>query len=272
MDEASLKWSWASGYEQRLKDVPCTALKGDFFYAPFDRSKETAKYTGTVMAIDPSGRGADELAYAVIKILNGYLFLMEVGGYRDGYGDDTLNILANKCKFWGVNDVVSEANFGDGMWGQLFKPVLNKVHPCTYTEVKNNKQKEARIIDTLEPVMMRHKLIVNTSVIYDDYKVYENDQKYSLIYQLTRLTRDKGALAHDDRLDAVTMAVAFWLESLDRDAQQGIDELEEEQLMKWWDSDFGILHKEYNPELVPERYRKRQPQFGGATVVDNFYS
>ena len=42
--------------------------------------------------------------------------------------------------------------------------------------------------------------------------------------------------------------------------------------MKWWDSDFGILHKEYNPELVPERYRKRQPQFGGATVVDNFYS
>ena len=125
---------------------------------------------------------------------------------------------------------------------------------------------------THEPVMMRHKLIVNTSVIYDDYKVYENDQKYSLIYQLTRLTRDKGALAHDDRLDAVTMAVAFWLESLDRDAQQGIDELEEEQLMKWWDSDFGILHKEYNPELVPERYRKRQPQFGGATVVDNFYS
>lgn len=272
MEEASMKWSWASGYEQRLKDVPCTALKGDFFYAPFDRSKETAKYTGTVMAIDPSGRGADELAYAVIKILNGYLFLMEVGGYRDGYGDDTLNILANKCKFWGVNAVVSEANFGDGMWGQLFKPVLNKVHPCTYTEVKNNKQKEARIIDTLEPVMMRHKLIVNTSVIYDDYKVYENDQKYSLIYQLTRLTRDKGALAHDDRLDAVTMGVAFWLESLDRDAQQGIDELEEEQLMKWWDSDFGVLHKEYNPELVPQRYRKRQPQFGGVTVVDNFYS
>lgn len=53
MDEASMKWAWASGYEQRLKDVPCTALKGDFFYAPFDRSKETAKYTGTVMAIDP---------------------------------------------------------------------------------------------------------------------------------------------------------------------------------------------------------------------------
>lgn len=272
MEEASMKWSWASGYEQRLKDVPCTALKGDFFYAPFDRAKETSKYTGTVMAIDPSGRGADELAYAIIKILNGYLFLMEVGGYRDGYGDDTLNILANKCKFWGVNDVVSEANFGDGMWGQLFKPVLNKIHPCGYTEVKNNKQKEARIIDTLEPVMMRHKLIVNTSVIYDDYKVYENDQKYSLFYQMTRLTREKGALAHDDRLDAVTMAVAFWLEVLDRDAQTGIDEMEAEQLERFMDEDWGVTHKEYNPDLVPERYRKRQQDFGGVTVVGRFFT
>ena len=272
MEEASMKWSWASGYEQRLKDVPCTALKGDFFYAPFDRAKETSKYTGTVMAIDPSGRGADELAYAIIKILNGYLFLMEVGGYREGYGDDTLNILANKCKFWGVNDVVSEANFGDGMWGQLFKPVLNKVHPCGYTEVKNNKQKEARIIDTLEPVMMRHKLIVNTSVIYDDYKVYENDQKYSLFYQMTRLTREKGALAHDDRLDAVTMAVAFWLEVLDRDAQTGTDEMEAEQLERFMDEDWGVTHKEYNPDLVPERYRKRQQDFGGVTVVGRFFT
>lgn len=272
MEEASMKWSWASGYEQRLKDVPCTALKGDFFYSPFDRSKETSKYTGTVMAIDPSGRGADELAYAVIKILNGYLFLMEVGGYRDGYGDDTLNILANKCKFWGVNDVVSEANFGDGMWGQLFKPVLNKIHPCGYTEVKNNKQKEARIIDTLEPVMMRHKLIVNTPVIYDDYKVYELDQKYSLFYQMTRLTREKGALAHDDRLDAVTMAVAFWLEVLDRDAQTGIDEMEAEQLERYMDEDWGVTHKEYNPDLVPERYRKRQQDFGGVTVVGRFFT
>lgn len=271
MEEASLKWSWASGWEQRLRDVPCVALKGDFFYAPMSRSPETSKYTGTVMAIDPSGRGADELAYAVIKILNGYLFLMEVGGYKDGYGDDTLNILATKCKFWGVNNVVAEANFGDGMWGQLFKPVLNNVHPCAYDEVKNNKQKEARIIDTLEPVMMRHKLIVNTSVIYDDYRVYENNQQYSLIYQLTRLTREKGALAHDDRLDAVTMAVAFWLEFMDRDAQVGMDTLLEEQLEKWMDEDFGVTHKEYRPELVPEKYRKARLEYNGVSIVDNFY-
>lgn len=270
IENTSLSFSWASGQEQRLRDIPCVALKGDFFYAPLSRSTEVSKYTGTVMAIDPSGRGTDELAYAIVKILNGYLFLMEVGGYRDGYGDETLTLLANKAKFWGVNNVVAEGNFGDGMWGQLFKPVLNRVHPCSYEEVKNYKQKEARIIDTLEPVMIRHKLIVNTSVIEDDYKVYEKSQQYSLIYQMTRLSRDKGSLAHDDRLDAVTMGVAYWLEFLDRDAQVGIDELLEEQLEKWLDEDFGITHKEYNPNLVPEKYRKRQQEYAGMSVIDKF--
>ena len=87
LEEASLQWSWASGTSQRLPEVPCVALKGDYFYAPLLRSQEVSKYTGTVMAIDLSGRGKDETAYAIVKYLNGYLFLMEVGGYRDGYTD-----------------------------------------------------------------------------------------------------------------------------------------------------------------------------------------
>lgn len=108
-----------------------------------------------------------------------------------------------------------EANFGDGMFTKIMTPVFNKIHPCNITEIKNTKQKELRIIDTLEPVMMRHRLIVNQSVIEEDYRRYEQQQAYSFIYQLTRICRDKNALAHDDRLDAVTMAVAYWLESMD---------------------------------------------------------
>lgn len=172
-------------------------------------------YTGTVMAIDPSGRGSDESAYAVIKYLNGYLFLMDIGGFQEGYSDLTLTMMAQKAKFWDVNEVVVEANFGDGMFTKVMTPIFNKIYPVTITEVKNTKQKELRIIDTLEPVMMRHKLIVNRAVIEDDYKRYEDNQAYSFIYQMTRLCRVKNALAHDDRLDAVTMAVSYWLEVMD---------------------------------------------------------
>lgn len=267
LEESSLQWSWASGSQQRLIDIPCVAMQGDFFYAPLSRSQETSKYTGTVMSIDPSGRGKDETAYAIIKYLNGYVFLMELGGYQEGYSDSTLTALATKAKFYGVNNVVYESNYGDGMFGQLLKPVLNKIHPCSVEEVRNSKQKELRIIDTLEPVMMRHKLIVNKSVIEDDYRSYERKQDYSVIYQMTRITKDRGALAHDDRLDALCMAVAFWNDVMDRDAQTGLDNHIEEELEKWLDPDRGIFYVE-EPVSPSVNFKRQSSDFEEYSIFD----
>ena len=251
LDEANLKWYWSNDRQLRINDLPCVALKGDYFYEPQGRSNEVFEYTGTVMAVDPSGRGKDETSYAVVKYLNGYLFVLEVGGTREGYSDSTLRQLANKAKIYGVNEIVVEGNFGDGMFSQLFKPVLNDIHPCSVTEVKNYAQKEARIIDTLEPVMMRHKLIIHKQVILDDYQVYENAPAYSLIYQMTRLSRDRGALAHDDRLDALCMAVAYWLAVMDRDEEIGMQEQIEAKLEQWLDPDKGIFYRDETNQMRP---------------------
>ena len=251
LDEANLKWYWSNDRQLRINDLPCVALKGDYFYEPQGRSSEVYEYTGTVMAVDPSGRGKDETSYAVVKYLNGYLFVLEVGGTREGYSDSTLRQLANKAKIYGVNEIVIEGNFGDGMFSKLFAPVLNAIHPCRTTEVKNYTQKEARIIDTLEPVMMRHKLIVHKQVILDDYQVYENAPAYSLIYQMTRLSRDRGALAHDDRLDALCMAVAYWLEVMDRDEEQGVLEQMEARLEQWLDPEKGIFYRDETNQMRP---------------------
>lgn len=251
IDEANLKWYWSNDRQLRINDLPCVALKGDYFYEPQGRSNEVFEYTGTVMAVDPSGRGKDETSYAVVKYLNGYLFVLEVGGTREGYSDSTLRQLANKAKIYGVNEIVVEGNFGDGMFSQLFKPVLNDIHPCSVTEVKNYAQKEARIIDTLEPVMMRHKLIIHKQVILDDYQVYENTPAYSLIYQMTRLSRDRGALAHDDRLDALCMAVAYWLAVMDRDEEIGMQEQIEAKLEQWLDPDKGIFYRDETNQMRP---------------------
>ena len=240
MHETSTKWSWANGIQQRLQDIPCVAMKGDMYYAPLSRSPETMPYTGTVMAIDPSGRGKDESSYAIMKSLNGYLFLMDVGGFEEGYSDLTLTKMAQLAKFWEVNEVVVEANFGDGMFTKVMTPIFSKIHPCAITEVKNTKQKELRIIDTLEPVLMRHKLIVNRSVIENDYRRYETNQAYSLIYQMTRMCRDKNAIAHDDRLDAVTMATSYWLDNMDVDSNR-LPEVSEMELEDWINE--GILKK-----------------------------
>lgn len=211
-----LKVAWAAAPELCINDLPNVALTGDRFYRPMWHSEDMSEYTGAVMSIDPSGRGKDETGYAVVKALAGNLFLTEAGGITGGYELETLEALAYAAKRNQVKYIIIEANFGDGMFTQLLKPVLARIYPCTVEEVKHSTQKEARIIDTLEPVMSTHRLIVDQRVIQKDFDSAK-DVKYSLFYQLTRLTRDRGALVHDDRLDALAIAVAYWTESMARD-------------------------------------------------------
>ncbi len=91
-------------------------------------------------------------------------------------------------------------------------------YPCSIEEVKHyGTSKENRIIDVLEPVLNQHRLVVDASIIRADQK---SEQKYQLFYQLTRITRDRGALRHDDRLEALAMAVKYWADQLSRDVSK----------------------------------------------------
>lgn len=216
---------WCNAPDKRMNDLPNVGFDGDSYYGPMQVSNEFTEYQGAVMAIDPSGRGKDETAYAIVKCLHGQLFLTDIGGFRSGYDKATLDALVRQAKEHNVNYVIYESNFGDGMFGEILKPVFAKTHPCTIEEVRHSTQKERRIIDTLEPVMNQHRLIVDPRVIEKDFKsvadeLGETAERYRLFYQLARLTRDKGSLAHDDRLDALSIAVAYWVESLARDVQQ----------------------------------------------------
>jgi hypothetical protein len=230
-----------------VKDIPNLGMRGDRYYEPLKTLGEWVDYSGSVLAIDPSGRGSDETAYAVIKMLNGYLYCPDAGGIKGGYGTETLTGLVSIAKANKVNYVLIESNFGDGMFSELIKPFFTKEYPVTLEEVRHSKQKELRIIDTLEPVMNQHRLVVDKKVVENDYKTiqqYPQDsmQRYSLFYQLTRLTRDRGALAHDDRLDALSMAVAYWVEQMASDADDLIRDRQEEMLNKELESFLGHLN------------------------------
>lgn len=224
--------------------VPNVGLSGDRFYRPMETIGDYIPYTGSVMSIDPSGRGRDETAFSIVKMLNGYLFVSDGGGLQGGYDDTTMKALAMKAKQHKVNAIVVESNFGDGMFVELFKPVLTKVHPCTIEEVRHNIQKERRIIDTLEPVMNQHRLVVDPKVIQDDYESaqrypHDSQLKYQLIYQLSRLTRQRGAITHDDRLDALSMAVAYWTEQMAQDVDKRIVDRKEDLLKEELDRFLG---------------------------------
>jgi hypothetical protein len=210
------------GVFKEFKELPNVGLAGDKYYAPESTIGSYIDYDGSVLVIDPSGRGQDETAYAVVKMLNGYLYVADCSGISGGYSELTLQKLANIAKEHKVNMVLIESNFGDGMFTELLKPFLKKTHPVTTEEVRHSKQKELRIIDTLEPVMNQHKLIIDPKVIQQDFDSVqhhppEKAQRYMLTYQMTRITKDRGSLAHDDRLDALAMGVAYWVEQMAAD-------------------------------------------------------
>jgi hypothetical protein len=222
------------GIFKPIIELPNVGLAGDKFYAPED-TVGRLDYQGSVLAIDPSGRGSDETAYAVVKMLNGYLYVVDAGGVAGGYSDSTLQHLTDLAKINKVNMVLVESNFGDGMFSELLKPYLMKTYPATLEEVRHNTQKEKRIIDTLEPVMNQHRLIVDPKVIQKDYDSVQNmppdvGMKYMLTYQLTRITKQRGALAHDDRLDVLAMAVQYWVDQMAADADTEIRSRKEEML------------------------------------------
>ena len=224
IDTAPEKLVW--GIFKPIDSVPNVALSGDRFYAPED-TVGRQKYTGSVLAIDPSGRGSDETAYAVVKMLNGFLHVAAAGGIAGGYSDDTLKTIANLAKDHRVNAVLIESNFGDGMFTELLKPHMTKIYPVSMEEVRHSKQKEARIIDTLEPVMNQHRLVIDPTVLQKDYDSVqhlppEKAMRYMLTYQMTRITRQRGALAHDDRLDVLAMAVQYWVDQMAADADSEI--------------------------------------------------
>jgi hypothetical protein len=254
-DKAPEKIIWGRNPQYEIKELPNLGLAGDKYYGPSDTVGSYLDYTGSVMAVDPSGRGADETAYAVVKMLSGQLFVTDAGGVKGGYSNEALQALAVVAKRNKVNEIIVESNFGDGMFTELFKPVLYKVHDVTVGEVRHSKQKEHRIIDTLEPVMNQHRLVFDPKVIERDWQSVqgysqEKAPKYTLAYQMTRITNLRGALAHDDRLDALSMAVSYWTEQMAASADKAMHDRKEELLMETLErfSTGSLLKKQQAPE------------------------
>ena len=231
---------WCSDPKNIIKDLPAVGLPADYFYSPMQHQGEWQPYAETICSVDPSGRGTDETVACYLSQLNGFMYLHEVKAFRDGYSDTTLLSILKGCRKYKATTLLIESNFGDGMATALLKPVMARIHPCQIEEVRHNIQKEKRIIDTLEPIMNTHRLVVDELTIKEDFKLEPNHQ---LFRQLTRITRDKGALRHDDQIDALAIAANYWVERMDRDQtlsyQQHKDELINKDLERFMEHTVG---------------------------------
>ena len=211
---------WCSDPKNVIKELPTVGLPGDYFYSPMQLQGEWTPYTETICSVDPSGRGTDETAAAYLSQKNGFLYLHEMRAYRDGYSDSTLLDILRGCKKFNATKLVIETNFGDGIVSELFRKHLQQTKQAIdVEEVRANVRKEDRIIDSLEPVLNQHRLILDRSVVEWDYKSNKDEAPelrlmYMLFYQMSRMCKEKGAVKHDDRIDCLAQGVKYYTDAM----------------------------------------------------------
>ena len=196
----------------------------DKFYRAAAFGSEFGSFQGTHMYVDPAGGGqnGDETAYAVTRFMAGKVFILASGGVKGGLDAGPLAELTAIAMKYKPQQIDIEKNYGNGALSSVWQPTLLKSHVCQIEDVWESGQKELRIIDIMEPLIGSGRLVADERLIEDDWeacKKYptELQQSYSLWHQLSRITRERGALFHDDRLDALAGSCRFWVEYLAQD-------------------------------------------------------
>jgi len=258
---------WCSDPANVIKDLPTVGLPGDYFYSPMQLQGDWTSYTETICSVDPSGRGTDETAAAYISQKNGFLYLHEMRAYRDGYSDSTLLDILRGCKKFGVTKLVIETNFGDGIVSELFKKHLQQTKQAIdIEEVRANVRKEDRIIDSLEPVLNQHRLVVDRGVIEWDYNSNKDEAPelrlmYMLFYQMSRMCREKGAVKHDDRIDCLAQGVKYFTDAMAISAYEAVKLRKQEEwqdIMDSWldDPKAAVDHMAFGMDLKQRQHAR----------------
>jgi hypothetical protein len=250
LQEAPPRVVW--GTSEPRRDIRSPGLGVDQFHSPifFTNPKEWIPYEHGVMWIDPAGFGGDEVGYAVVKALGGNAYVLRAGGKKGGYSDKTLHELLTIAQECGIRRITVEKNWGDGLYGQQ---LVNKINllglKMSVESISVKGQKESRIIDTLEPLMNSHRIVIDPMVARD----------YELMYQISHISRERGCLPQDDRVDALAGAVSCLQGYLFRDSQNAVKDYEEREFQETLREFMNLTKGPQKPQ--PKRFisfRKRR--------------
>ena len=181
-------------------------------------------YQRKIMFVDPAGGGKDETAITICAALNGYIHCLGFWTVNS-WSKSEIAKIAKLVEDYKVSEFFYESNFGDSMLGQLLKPYIK----VPMTPVRSTKNKQARIVDTLLPLLEDGRI-----VFYED-TVREDCIKghYSFFNQFVNVSKIiKNSLKHDDKLDCFAGACDAMKENVAVDELAMMQMKREELLQK----------------------------------------
>lgn len=215
----------------KIEGIKVDSMTGDgTLYAPIKAEVE-APVEEVAMHIDTSGEGDNETTWTVGCEMVGRVYIPYQGSTLDGHSAETLEAIAKDAKTWRVTTILIESNFGQSMFGELLRPKLEAIsHPCEIVEVRAGiVSKEQRIVQALEPLITDHRLVLSAELLRRDFDVaYEFVEEakrrfYRLSYQLTRISKTKGCLKWDDRVDGLAGVSSHFIGILQRRLEEAAE-------------------------------------------------
>jgi len=249
-----------TGSKEYALDIPNLGFTGDRHHKPIRVSSDYMKYDKIIMSIDPSGTGSDETTWCVLGVLSGNVFILDWGGTRLGYSEEALMILALKAQEYNVHEIVPEKNFGAGLFTELFRKTLISIYPCTIIDDFNVKgQKEVRIIDNVLPLFSNHQIIFNEDKVREEVEWVQKNPvdnlQYSLMYQLTHMTYEKGCVTHDDRIDVLAIACQYIADMVIVSAESRLASIKDKEMEDWLYSKVYNKDRRSNNNILGSRKR-----------------
>lgn len=230
--------TWMPGVKNKLPETMTRNYAcSPELYRPFVVSEQFYPWEFKYAHIDPAGGGenADEIAVVVGYLLHGYVHIAEVLALQGGHTEENLQEICDFMVKHQPQEIGSEQNMGHGAFAAMLRPMLARTYeayglknPPQILDVWESQQKELRVIETLSPVMARHRLVIDPSVIEYDYestKKYSIEKRdtYKLIHQFARMSKERGALVHDDRIDTLHAVVRRLIEFMAVDEADEMD-------------------------------------------------
>jgi len=218
------------------QDIKSHGIGTDVFYRSAHVPNEHAPFTGTRMRIDPAGKGADKTGFAVVSHLNGFYHVRRLGGLTGGATDANMATLAKIAYDTNCTQINVEENFGGDAYVALLQIHVQRLRcgkgersdrpdgfACHVNGVRSSGQKELRIIDGIEPVLNAHRIVIPSAVAANP----------AFQHQVSRITRDRGCLEHEDELDALAGCLSDWQDTFRADHKDPAKAAQDNAIKEW---------------------------------------